>query len=140
MFSNKPKQPATNLTLDSSGNLLKSPEEVVKTWGNFLSEKIATTTAERARPSMSPLPKIDDTISRQEFDEAVRRLKTGKAIGPDGVPAAVFKTCPLIMDELFKLLQFMWTEEVVPKGMVTAKFKMFFKNKGPATIHPDITA
>ena len=130
MLSNKPKRPPTNLTTDDEGNLLNSPEDVAKTWEKFLSQKFSATEEEHQRPELPPLEKTWDPITRKEFDAAMKRLKTGKAIGPDGVPAAVFKNCPMIKDELFRLLQFMWNEEVVPQSMVTAKFTMLFKNKG----------
>ena len=129
-LSNKPKKPQINLTSDSSGNLLRSPEDVAKTWEKFLSEKFSATQAEHERSEMPPIPKTVDPITRQEFDQAIHRLKDGKAIGPDGVPAAVYKNCPLIKEELFKLLQFMWDEEVVPQSLATAKFKMLYKHKG----------
>ena len=43
MLSNKPKTPPTNLTHDDAGNLLRSPEDVAKTWENFLSQKFSAT-------------------------------------------------------------------------------------------------
>ena len=130
MLSNKPKTPPTNLTHDKAGNLLRSPEDVAKTWENFLSQKFSATQEELQRPDMPPLEKTWDPLTREEFDRAIKRLKSGKAMGPDGVPAAVYKNCPLIENELFKLLQFMWNEEVVPKSLVTARFRMLYKHKG----------
>ena len=129
MLSNKPKRPPTNLTSDKDGNLLRSPKEVTKTWENFLSQKFSVTQEESERPEMPPLEKTWDPITRKEFDVAMKRLKSGKATGPDGVPAAVYKNCPLIENELFRLLQFMWDEEVVPKSLTTTKFHMLFKQK-----------
>ena len=79
---------------------------------------------------MEELPKTDDRISWQEFEEAVKRLKRGKATGPDGIPAEFFKFCPVIKNELFHLISFMWNEEVVPPSFVAANFRMLYKNKG----------
>ena len=50
------------------------------------------------------------------------------------LPTAVFKNCPLIENELFKLLQFMWDDEVVPQNLVTDKFHMLFKHKGSSGV------
>ena len=42
-----------------------------------------------------------------------------------------YKSCPIIKEELFNLLQFMWNEEeVIPTNLVTANFRMLFKGKG----------
>ena len=60
----------------------------------------------------------------------MKKLNLGKAKGPDGIPVVVYKACPKIKEELFSLLQFMWTEEVVPVSFVTANFRMLFKGKG----------
>ena len=114
----------------ASGNLLRSPSDTAKTWEKFLSEKFAATQVELKRPDMPPMPKTFDPIFKEEFDQAANRLKNGKATGPDGVPASVLKNCPLIKDELFRLLQFMWDEEVVPESLATARFRMLFKHKG----------
>ena len=129
-ITGKPKKLPTNLTTDKNGNLLQSPQAIAETWRSFLSNKFQATEAEDARPPLEKLPKTTDPITRKEFDQAVKKLNLGKATGPDGIPAVVYKSCPLIKDELFKLLQFMWEEEVVPTSFVTANFKMLFKGKG----------
>ena len=95
-----------------------------------MQNKFKPTEAEHGRPDMEELPKTTDPISKKEFDNAVKKLSKGKATGPDGVPVEVFKACPIIKDELFNLLQFMWNEEVVPTSFATARFRMLFKGKG----------
>ena len=130
MLSNKPKQPPANLNTDANGDLLRSPEDIADAWEQFLSKKFNATPEEQQRPQMPPLEKVYDPITRTEFEMAVKKLKLGKAPGPDGVPATVYKHCPQIRDELFRLTQYMWDNEVVPTSLVTAKFKMLFKNKG----------
>ena len=129
-LSNKPKLPPTNLTSDKDDNLLRSPEEIVTTWGNFLTEKFTSTPEEHLRPDLPPLEKTWDPLTRAEFDVDIKRLKSGKATGPDGVLTTVFKNFPLIKDELFRLLRFIWGEEVVPKSLSTTKFTILFKHKG----------
>lgn len=98
--------------------------------GEISLTKLSTTQEELRRPDMPPLDKTWDPLTREEFDTTIKRLKNVKATGPDGVPVSVFKNCPLIENELFKLLQFMWDEEVVPHSFVTSKFHMLFKHKG----------
>ena len=129
-ITGKPRKPPSNLTTDENGFLLQTPEDVAKTWRNFLSKKFSATTKESTRPEMEFIPKTYDPITRKEFNSAIRKLNLGKATGPDGIPAVVYKACPQIKEELFKLLQYMWSEEVVPTSFVTANFKMLFKGKG----------
>ena len=129
-LSKKPKQPPCNLTTDADGNLLRSPEDTASTWKKFLEKKFQATAEEDVRPPMEILPKIDDQISREEYDNAVNKLKIGKAAGPDGIPAEAYKFCPAVKDELFKLLNFIWRHEVIPDKLTSAKFTMLFKHKG----------
>ena len=129
-ITGKPRKPASNLTTDENGKLLQTPEDVANTWRNFLSKKFQPTIKESLRPNLEHIPKTIDPITRKEFNSAIRKLHLGKATGPDGVPAVVYKACPRVKEELFKLLQFMWSEEVVPTSFATANFKMLFKGKG----------
>ena len=128
----KPKAPPKTLTKDAQNNLLNSPEEVAKTWYTFLKDKFAATPEEKARDPLEPLPKSDpdDQITRKEFNAAVKRLKTNKATGPDGIPAEAIKFCPAIKEEMFHFLNFIWKHERVPANLARAEFKMLFKGKG----------
>ena len=131
-ITGKPKAPPKTLTKDKDNNLLKSPEEVAETWFKFLKKKFAATPAELDRDPLEPLPESDpsDLITRKEFDAAVKRLKSNKATGPDGIPAEAIKFCPEIQEELFHLLNFIWTHECLPANLARAEFKMLFKGKG----------
>ena len=81
---------------------------------------------------MDPLPKSnpDDHITRKEFNEAVKRLKTNKATGPDGIPAEAIKFCPAVKEEIFHFLNYIWSQERLPINLAQAEFKMLFKGKG----------
>lgn len=83
-----------------------------------------------ALAELEELPKTVDKISRSEFDVAIKRLKLNKATGPDGIPAEAYKFCPKVQDELFKIISYMWDNEVVPANLVSANFRMLFKHKG----------
>ena len=132
---NKPKSPPTNLSKDESGKLLTSPKEKAAVWFRFLKSKFEATPAEKARPPLEPLPtqrSHTDPLTREEFEAAVKKLKNGKATGPDGIPAEVYKRCKDIREELFKLLSFVWEHECLPGNLAVAKFVMLFKHKGSA--------
>ena len=107
-------------------------EEVAATWFEFLKNKFAATPAELGRDPLEQLPEPDpnDHITRKEFDAAVKKLKSNKATGPDGIPAEAIKFCPEIQEELFHFLNFIWTHERLPANLARAEFKMLFKGKG----------
>ena len=113
IINGKPRKPPYNLTTDQNGNLLQTPEAITMTWKLFLGRKFQPTSEESLRPEMESIPSTADPITRTELNSAVKKLNLGKATGPDGVPAVVFKACPKIKEELFNLPQFMWTEEVL---------------------------
>ena len=132
-LSNKPKPPPSNLTTDDDGNLLTSPEEKAARWGSILRKKFEATPAEAERPPLSPLPKerhAEDALTRSEFDYALSRLKSSKATGPDEVPIEVFKKCPQLADELFRFIEYVWDQEVLPTNLAVARFVMLYKHKG----------
>ena len=91
--SKRAKPPPKNLTSDTNGSLLKSPEEVARMWSEFLEKTFAATDREvNVRGPLPPLPSIrrsSDALTRDEFEKAVSIMKNGKATGPDGVPAEV---------------------------------------------------
>ena len=129
------KPPPRNLTHDSNGNLLKSPEEVAAMWYSFLKQKFSATQKELNRAPMPPLPlerSAADALTREEFELALSRLKCEKATGPgpDGVPVEVYKFSKKAKDELFSFMQQVWEQERLPTNFAQAKFTMLFKNKG----------
>ena len=132
-LSKKALPPPRNLTHDSEGRLLKSPEEIAAMWFEFLKSKFKETEKESCRAPMPPLPTErtpSDSLTRREFDAALKRLGCAKAAGPDGVPIEAFKFCQVAKDELFAFLQQIWEEERLPQNFTQAKFVMLFKNKG----------
>ena len=71
----------------------------------------------------------DANLIRGEFEVTVKKLKNTKAVGPDEVPAEVFKYCPKIRDEFFNLIEYIWNEEYVPKNMACGRFVMIWKKR-----------
>ena len=133
LLSKQAQPPPRNLTHDSNGNLLKSPEEIAKRWYTFLKSKFSATQKESNRAPMPRLPSErspSDSLTRKEFDIALKRLGCEKAAGPDGIPIEAFKFSEVAKDELFAFLQQVWEDEKLPQNLPQAKFVMLFKNKG----------
>ena len=129
----KPGKPSKNLSEDEDGNMLKDSKEVATRWFRFLKSKFSATDAElHKRPPMQALPQAatGDTLTEKEALLAIAKLSSGKACGPDGIPAEVFKCVPICQSTLVALLQRIWADEDVPEDFAKAVFVMLFKNKG----------
>ena len=102
-----PTQPTQN----EKKEMIQSPEELGALWQRFLQRKFSATELEQARAEYAELcaPNLDseeDDLTASEFLEALRRLKIGKATGPDGIPAEVWKSSTVApRDTLFFFLR-----------------------------------
>ena len=121
------KQPTRN----AQGETIDGPDELGELWRNFLSGKFSATELEAARAEYEDLGDTDmteeDQMTIMEYLDAVDRMKKGKAVGPDGVPAEVYKNSELARSELFFFLQQVWKHECVPKNLVLCMFVMIHK-------------
>ena len=112
--------------------MIQSPEELGALWQRFLQGKFSATELEQARAEYAELcaPNLDseeDDLTASEFLEALRRLKIGKATGPDGIPAEVWKSSTVARDTLFFFLRQIWKHECVPVRLVLCVFVMLYK-------------
>ena len=100
----------------------------------FLAGKFSQTELEASSRAFSDLGpnQLDeeDDLQVAEFMEAVEKMKLGKAVGPDGVPAEVFKNSTLAKHELFFFLRQVWRHECVPRSLALCMFVMIYKRKG----------
>ena len=126
------QKPPKNLTTNGQGGMLNSAQDVASRWYNFLVDKFAATAAECERPPMQGLPPTvgQDPLSTEEILDGLRRMNSGKATGPDGIPIEVFKHSKVCKTLLVALIKKIWLEEIVPAEFGEAKFVMIFKNKG----------
>ena len=74
---------------------------------------------ERLRQEYDALPDGDpeDDITREEFENAVSRMKNSKSTGPDEIPAEVWKHSTVAKEDLFQFLQSIWRKEKVPANL-----------------------
>ena len=70
-------------------------------------------------------------LNREEFDEAVKCMKNGKAAGIDTIPAEVWKNSQAANESLFQFLQVVWDKEVVPPNLAVGIFVMIHKKGSP---------
>lgn len=119
-------------SVDEDGKLILDQKRLAQVWRQFLAAKFPTTEAETKRDPYEELgPQlIADPLTEEAFERAVKKLKIGKACGPDGIPGEVFKNSETAAKELYKLLKLMWEREYIPPELVRATFILLYKNKG----------
>ena len=123
---------STQPTKKKNGDIIQSEEELGELWQQFLEGKFSATELEEARQEYEPLgpAQASDTLTYEEFAVAVKRMKLRKAVGPDGVPAEVWKRSALANQEVYFFLKHVWEKECVPKTLVLCAFVMLYKKKG----------
>ena len=103
---------------NKEGNIRTNSDDQLKRWAQHFQELLI-------RPALPQRPNIPaaetdleiscDRPSRGVIKRAIGLLKTGKAAGPDGIPAEAIKAdIDTSTDLLFSLLGKIWQEEVVP--------------------------
>ena len=60
----------------------------------------------------------------------MKRMKTGKSTGKDGIATEVWKNSKVTKDMLFMFLHLIWKKESIPPKLVVCVFIMIFKQKG----------
>ena len=114
---------------DEAGNLITSTEQQLEAWAVFLEKKFS------ARPDET-LPDLRDIgneaalpgISLEETQACLNKTKLGKAPGPDGNPAEVFRNNTSIQ-ELNHVLQRIFDTEDIPPDFVLGEMLNFYKKK-----------
>ena len=119
-------------SVDKNGELILDQDKLASTWRQFLEGKFKATEAEFARDEYEELgPQlVADPLTEQAFVRALKKLKKGKACGPDCIPGEVYYNCESAARELYELLRLIWEREYVPAALVRASFIMLFKGKG----------
>ena len=121
---------------DGDGTLLKDNEKILKRWAEYYSELLNSShpvdeSAIEELPQLPPVLELDDLPTLQEVKTAVESLKCGKAPGPDGIPAEVFKYGG--EDLLYRLVDLMrgcWRSGGVPQQWLKATITTIYKRKG----------
>ena len=82
-------------------------------------------------PQLPPVLELDDLPTLQDVKTAVESLKCGKAPGPDGIPAEVFKHGGEdLLHRLSSLVQRCWRSGGIPQQWLHATIATLYKRKG----------
>ena len=77
------------------------------------------------------IPELDAPPNAAETDAAIKQLQTGKAPGPDGIPAEVFKAGgETLITHLTRMFQVFWVNGQLPRDFKDANIIHLYKNKG----------
>ena len=127
--------PQLTKLVSSTGVNLRTKEERLERWTEHFSQLLNPSTSscstrldpEEAAESLS----IDlSPIRFEEVLEAVRRLKNGKASGPDNISCEMLKAHKGIVEWLWDIIDKCWSTEVLPNDWKVAEIVPLYKSKG----------
>ena len=117
--------------------LLTDKEDILKQWTLHFSTLLSRTSevTDEALESIQQcpmIPELDAPPNAAVTDAAIKQLKTGKAPGPDGIPAEVFKAGGETLNtNLTRMFQVFWVNGQLPRDDVdVANIIHLYKNKG----------
>ena len=118
---------------DENGNVMINSEAVLKRWKEYF-EKLMN--EENNRDPRTEEPEVNEEVncvSREEIKNAVRRMKKGKAVGPDELPVEVWKCMgEMGIKFLTRLFNRLLMGERMPEEWKRSVFIPIYKSKGDA--------
>uniref|UniRef100_A0A1B0CQP9 Putative rna-directed dna polymerase from mobile element jockey-like diaphorina citri n=1 Tax=Lutzomyia longipalpis TaxID=7200 RepID=A0A1B0CQP9_LUTLO len=120
---------------DIDGHLITDREKIKQRWKAYyeelLNEEFPHARATREIPIFGPVPPVDI----QEVTTALKAMKNGKAVGPDGIPAEVWKeTGKTGCEWLASLFNDIMFNTGMPNEWRASHLIPFYKNKGSARV------
>ncbi|XP_062866594.1 uncharacterized protein LOC134329279, partial [Trichomycterus rosablanca] len=120
------------LVKDRNGNVLTSEESVMGRWKEYF-EELMNEENERER-RVEVIGTVDqevEKINENEVWKALKRMKKGKAVGPDNIPVEVWKCLgEMAVRFLTQLLNAIVESEKMPEEWRRSVLVPIFKNKG----------
>lgn len=113
--------------------LLKDDESIKNRWKEHYEDLLnRDTTAEMETLDQLPQQPIMVNMgappSLREVQDAIRKMRNNKAVGPDGIPAEVLKAGgPDLLSHIHALLLKIWDKEVIPAQLRDALIVSIFK-------------
>ena len=104
--------------MDKNGNPLTTTNEQLKRWAEHFRELLNRPTPDSPPdipPAKTELPISCDKPSKTEIKKAIMTLRSGKAAGPDEIPAEAIKAdIETAVQMLYSLFSKIWEKEEVP--------------------------
>ena len=118
------------------GTLITDKKEIVKRWIEHFSDVLNRPSsindeAIQRLPQVDMNPDLDVPPCEDEVAKTIKQMSSGKAPGPDAIPADVFKSRgPSLLQKLTALFQSSWESETFPQEFKDANIVHIYKRKG----------
>ncbi|KAK3512516.1 hypothetical protein QTP70_015650 [Hemibagrus guttatus] len=117
---------------DRDGRVLTSEESVQRRWKEYFEELMNEENEREKRvEGVNSVEQKVDKIKKDEVRKALKRMKSGKAVGPDDIPVEVWKCLGEAAVEFFtSLFNRVLESERMPEEWRRSVLVPIFKNKG----------
>ncbi|KAI5627956.1 hypothetical protein C0J50_3222 [Silurus asotus] len=117
---------------DGQGNVLTSEESVLRRWREYFEQLMNEENQRERRLDDVELVKQDvDRISKEEVRAAIKRMKSGKSVGPDDIPVEAWRCLgEMAVEFLTRLFNRILEGEKMPEEWRKSVLVPIFKHKG----------
>ena len=117
---------------NENSNVIVSSEAVLKRWKEYFEKLINLENEREPRTEKAQVVNEEvNCVSREEVKNALRRMKKGKAFGPDELLVAVWKCKGEMMIKfLIRLFNRLLMDERMPEKWRRSVLILIYKNKG----------
>ncbi|KAK3531775.1 hypothetical protein QTP70_029759, partial [Hemibagrus guttatus] len=117
---------------DRDGRVLTSEESVQRRWKEYFEELMNEENEREKRvEGVNSVEQKVDKIRKDEVRKALKRMKSGKAVGPDNIPVEVWKCLgEAAVEFLTSLFNRVLESERMPEEWRRSVLLLIFKNKG----------
>ncbi|KAK3545530.1 hypothetical protein QTP70_008050 [Hemibagrus guttatus] len=117
---------------DRDGRVLTSEESVQRRWKEYFEELMnEENEREKRLEGVNSVEQKVDKIRKDEVRKALKRMKSGKAVGPDNIPVEVWKCLgEAAVEFLTSLFNRVLESERMPEEWRLSVLVLIFKNKG----------
>ncbi|RJG15641.1 hypothetical protein D4A39_16580, partial [Alcanivorax profundi] len=117
---------------DREGNVLTGDKRVMERWKEYYDEEVNKENDRESRVvEANKVEKEVERISKGEVRRALKRMKRGKAVGPDDIPVEVWKCLgEMAVEFLTRLFNKVLESERMPEEWRRSVLVPIFKNKG----------
>ena len=116
---------------DNNREVLTNKEEIVSRWREYFVTLMNEENPKERRECGRRNTTMEEEVSREEVKRALMKMKRGKAVGPDGIPAEVWTMLgEMGLNFLVRLFNYLLNEKEMPKEWRRSVLVPVYKNKG----------